>query len=246
MSGLANWRVVLALGLATVCLAMAQDSRAPEKPEAWSTKTFDLKYVDPEQIREIFSGQSHVMEADRDLKLLTARGSAAFLKEVEEIIKRLDVPQPTPLNTQITVYLLAAAAQAPSGVALPAELKALEKELPAKVADIRMLRVRTGQSAETLGAEAAAAPAVSLARIRVDSSAVNPSGKGDVVSLNGLKIWINAPPTDPAALTTKNPKTEPDVAADLDLIPNEAAVVAKIGVDKPLAVVVRVVVVRTP
>jgi len=179
--------------------------------------------------------------------LLTARGSAAFLKEVEDTIRRLDVPPPLPPNTQITVYLIAAAAQAPTGVALPAELKALEKELPGKVADLQMLRVRAGQSGEAINTDVAgAAPAVSLARIRVDSSSVSAGAKGDVVSLNGLKIWINIPPADPTAPGAKTPRAEPDVTADLDLIPNEAALVAKIGVDKPLAVVVRVVVVRTP
>lgn len=218
----------------------------PQSGEAWSTRTFDLKYLDPEQIRRVFSSQSHVMNADRELKLLTARGSAAFLKEVEDTIKRLDVPPPLPPNTQITVYLLAAAPQALTGVALPPELKAIEKDVPAKMADIQMLRVRAGQSAETAAASVApGATSVSISRIHVDSSAVNPGGKGDVVSLNGLKIWLNIPPADPAAAPApKNPKTEPDVSADLDVNPDEASVVAKIGVDKPLAVVVRVSVVR--
>ncbi len=253
-----DWRIaLLALGLAARWVLGAQDAKAPSSPpppaaaqptasEAWTTKTFDLKYVDPEQIRGVFSGQSHVMEANRELKLLTARGSAAFLKEVEDTIKRLDVPPPLPPNTQITVYLIAAVPQAPTGVSLPPELKALEKELPAKLADMQMLRVRAGQSAETTaGSEPPAAPAVSLVRVRVDSSSVNQGPKGDVVSINGLRVWINIPPTDPASSpTAKTPKTEPDVAADLDLNPNEAAIIAKIGVDKPLAVVVRVSVVR--
>lgn len=239
----------LALFLAAVFVLTAQapanpGNSAPAGPEAWTTKSFDLKYVDPEQVRSVFSSQSYVMQANRDLKILTARGPASFLKEVEDTIKRLDVPPPIPPNTQITIYLLAAAPQAGAGTALPAELKALEKELPPKVADLQMLRVRAGQSAETTSAEPAAAPAVSLSRVRVDSSSVNPGAKGDVVSLNGLKVWIHIPPADPAAPAAKTPKTEPDVSADLDLTPNEAAVVAKIGVDKPLAVVVRVSVVR--
>ena len=205
---------------AAACLIYAQDPKpatpAPPSPqngnalpsvnEPWTTKTFDLKFIDPEQVRNVFSGQSHVMEANRDLKLLTARGSAAFLKEVEDTIKRLDVAPPLPPNTQITVYLLAAAPQAPAGTALPAELKALEKELPAKMADMQMFRVRAGQPGETTSAEAAPAPAVSIYRIRVDSSSVNPGPKGDVVSLNGLKIWLNIPPPIPPLLQLCPPK----------------------------------------
>jgi hypothetical protein len=249
--------------LAFSSLAVAQDAKAPPPSpppvattppaplnsilppnESWTTKTFEMKYIDPEQVRGVFSGQSHVMEANRELKLLTARGSAAFLKEVDDTIKRLDVAPPLPPNIQITVYLLAAAPQAPTGSALPAELKALEKELPGKMADMQMFRARAGQAGETTGAEAAAAPAVSLARMKVDSTSVNPGAKGDVVSLNGLKIWINNPPADPTAPAAKTPRTEPDVSADIDLAPNEAVVMAKIGVDKPIAVVVRVGVVR--
>jgi hypothetical protein len=250
--------IVLALGLLAASILTAQDktktppngpppgASAPQPAnETWTTKTFELKYMDPEQVRRVFSGQSHVMDANRELKLLTARGSPAFLKEVEDTIKRLDIAPPTPPNTQVTVYLLAAAPQAPAGTALPTELKALEKELPAKMADMQMFRVRAGQGGETTGAEAAAAPAVSLARIRVDSTSVNPGPKGDVVSLNGLRIWINIPSADPTAtIAVKTPKTEPDVSADIDLPPNEAVVVAKIGVEKPIAVVVRVAIVR--
>jgi hypothetical protein len=233
-----------------LCLTqiLAAQTPAPAQPPAlpppgantWTTKTFDLKYINPELIRNVFSSQSYVMDADRDLKLLTARGSAAFLKQVEDTIKRLDVPPPIPPNTQITVYLLATAPQAPGGVALPPELKALAKELPAKMADMEMLRLRVGQTGETVaGAEPPPAPSVSLTRILVDSAAVNPGPKGDIISLNGLKIWVNNPPADPNAPAAKTPKTEPDVAANIDLTPNQAAIVAKIGVEKPIALVVR-------
>ena len=81
--------------------------------------------------------------------------------------------------------------------------------------------------------------------MRVDSTALNPGPKGDIVSVNGLKVWINIPP-DPNATPAapKTPKNDPDVTADIDVAPNEAVVVAKVGVDKPLAVVVRVGVVK--
>jgi hypothetical protein len=253
MNSFANWGLILLLGLACTFALNAQNGKTPASQpasqpsvnEGWTTKTFDVKYIDPEQVREVFSSQSHVMEANRELKLLTARGSATFLREVEDTIKRLDVPPPLPPNTQITVYLIATAPQSPTGVALPAELKALEKDLPAKMADMQMLRVRIGQGAETAAnSEPAAAPAVSLSRIHLDSSSVNQGPKGDIVSINGLKVWINIPPADPASAAAKTPKTQPDVAVDLDLNPNEAAIVAKIGVDKPLAIVVRASVIR--
>jgi hypothetical protein len=240
-------RLMLALGLASLSAIYGQDPKpaSPPSDAAWITKTFDVKYIDPEEVRSVFASQSHVMEANRDLKLLTAHGTPAFLKDVEDTVKRLDVAPPPPLDTEITVYLMAGAVQAPTGKALPPELSGLAKELPAKLADMQMFRVRAGQPGEATSTPAEGATAVTLTRIRVDSTAVNPGPKGDVVSVNGLKVWINIP-ADPAATASaaKNPKNDPDVSADIDVAPNEGVVVAKVGVDKPLAVVVRVVVVK--
>ncbi len=245
-------RLALAVGLASLAALDAQDPKPAGPPpgatpgdSAWVTKTFDVKYIDPEEVRKVFASQSYVMEANRELKVLTAHGSAAFLKEVEDTIKRLDIPPPAPGDTEITVYLLAGAVQAPTGKALPAELSALAKDLPPKLADMQMFRVRVGQSGETTSAPPAGATAVTLTRMRVDSTAVNPGPKGDILSVNGLKVWINIPADPNATATTpKTPKNDPDVTADIDLVPNQAAVVAKVGVDKPLAVVVRVGVVK--
>jgi hypothetical protein len=245
-------RLMLVLGLAMLSAIYGQDPKpanpppsAPSGDPAWTTKTFDVKYIDPEEVRKVFSSQSYVMEANRELKVLTAHGSPAFLKDVEDTIKRLDIPPAVPGDTEITVYLLAGAVQSPTGKALPAELSALAKELPAKLADMQMFRVRVGQSGETTSAPPDATTGVTLTRMRVDSTALNPGPKGDIVSVNGLKVWINIPP-DPGATAgaPKTPKTDPDVAADIDVAPNEAVVVAKVGVEKPLAVVVRIGVVK--
>jgi len=236
-------RLMLVFGLVSLPPIYGQDPKPanPSGDAAWTTKTFDVKYVDPEEVRKVFSSQSYVMEANRELKVLTAHGSPAFLKEVEDTIKRLDIPPPVPGDTEITVYLLAGVVQAPTGKALPAELSALAKELPAKLADMQMFRVRVGQSGETTSAPPEGATGVTLTRMRVDSTALNPGPKGDIVSVNGLKVWINIP-ADPSA--PKTAKTDADVTADIDVAPNEAVVVAKVGVDKPLAVVVRVGVVK--
>ena len=115
-----------------------------------------------------------------------------------------------------------------------------------KLADLQMLRVRAGQAGETTSAAGASSTGVALSRIRVDSTAVNPGAKGDIVSLNGLRIWLNIPaaPDAPPSRSSIPGKNEPDVTADIDVAPDEPVVVAKIGVEKPLAVVVRVGVVR--
>jgi hypothetical protein len=219
----------------------------PRLAEKSDTQTFQLKYIDPERLRDMFSGRSFVMEADRDLKTLTAHGPPAFLKEVEDSVKRFDVPAPPPANLQITVYLLTGAAQAPTGTAVPAELAAIGKELPAaKLADSQMIRIREGLGGEAAGV-AGTGTSARLARVRLQAAYLTPGPKGDEVSINGLQVWLDVPSVPPA--TTPPPTiisqsiSQPDVAVDLDLQQNQPAEVARIGLEKPVVVVVKAAVV---
>jgi hypothetical protein len=223
---------------------------APAKPASATgiaenqTKSFDVKFVDPEQFRALFSSRSFVMEANRDLKVLTVHGPPAFLKEVEDAIKRFDVPPLPPANVQIVVYLLTTAEQAPAGVALPTELAAMSKEFgskPPKLADIQVLRVREGQTGQVVG-PATKPDAASLSRVWLQTALVTPGLKGEMVSLYGLRIWMSVP-AEPGATNTQL-KADPDVAADVDIPPNQAVMVSKVGVDKPVMVVVRATVIR--
>jgi hypothetical protein len=218
----------------------------------WSSKTFEFKYIDPEQVRDLFSDRSFVMEANHDLMSLTAHGSAAFLKEVEDAVKRFDVPPPPPGNIQITVSLLTIAAQAPTGRPLPKELSAIGKELTmagapgVKLADSQMMRVRVGGPGEALGL-AGAPEAASLSRIRIQSASLTPGPKGDLISLNGLRVWFSIPAATPEAAPApgaKPDKTDADISVSVDLNQNQAAVVSNAGTDKPVVVVVRASVVQ--
>jgi hypothetical protein len=225
-------------------------------PNDWASKTFAIKYVDPEQLRTIFSGRSFVMEANRDLMSLTVHGTPAFLKEVEDAVKQFDVPPPLPENIQITVCLLTVAAQAPTGRALPVELSAIEKELAKagtqamRLADSQMMRVRAGGPAEAVGL-ANRPDSASLARIRIQAASVTPGPKGGLISLNGFRVWLNLPATPAAANTAEisppvtNPdKTDADISVNLDVSQNQAVVVSNAGTDKPVVVTVRASVVR--
>ena len=217
--------------------------------EEWGTKAFEVKYVDPERLRQIFSGRSFVMEADRDLKLLTAHGSPAFLREVEETVKRFDVVPPVPANIQVTIYLLTAAAQSPLGSPLPIELALIGKELIAngsqalRLADSQMIRLREGQAGEA--ADLIKSPETSkLSRIRIQSASLIPSGKtGGAISLNGLSIWLDIIPdalgTIPSAV-----RTDADVSANIDVEQDNPVIVSKAGVNKPLVIVLRAAVIH--
>jgi len=234
------------LGLALLSILSAQDLSKPAQaapPDAWGTKTIQVKYVDPEQLRRMFSGQSYVMEADRDLKVLTVHGPPAFLKEVEDTVKRFDIAPPLPANIQITVYLLAVAEQASPSGALPPELAALAKDLKAsgpqelKLADSQMVRVRAGWPAEAMGSATSPPTAATLSRIQLGSVSVHPDPKGNVISLDGLRVWLNVP-SGPEAPRAES-KSNGDVVADIDVAESQAIGVARTGIDKPLVVIVR-------
>jgi hypothetical protein len=199
-------------------------------------KTIQLKYLDPDALREVFSGRSYVMQVNRGLKLLTVSGPPQFLNEVEETGKRLDVAPAGPANIEITVYLLATTAQAPSARSLPMELQSVAKTLDSsggsslRLVDSEMLRVREGKTGEVSFAESASS-GVNLASISVQAASVISGAKGDLVSLNGLQCRINK--------SSGQASSSGDVTANIDLAQNQAALVAKAGVEKPLVIVVR-------
>jgi len=187
------------------------------------------------------------MEADRNLGILTVHGPSTFLKEVEETVKRFDVAPPLPANIQITVYLLAVSEQASSFGSLPPELAAIEKELKTasgslRLADCQMVRIRAGQPVEAMGSTPSSPAAVTLSRIRLESASVHSDPKGDAISLDGLRVWLNIPPTQDSPRVEA--KSNADVAADVDVTQNQAVIVAKTGIDKPLVVIVRATVLR--
>ena len=103
-----------------------------------------------------------------------------------------------------------------------------------------MIRVRAGQPAEAMGfltSPTSPPTAATLSRIQLGSASVHPDPKGNVISLDGLRVWLNVPP-GPATPRTE-PKSNGDMVTDIDVAENQAVVVAKTGIDKPLVVVVR-------
>ena len=109
-----RWLVLFAV---IPALAAAQDGASGTD---WGSKTIELKYLDPEQLRDVFAGRSFVMQTNRDLKTLTVSGPAQFLQDVDQTAKRLDVaPAATP-DIEVTVYLLTANVQGASPNDLPA------------------------------------------------------------------------------------------------------------------------------
>ena len=235
--------VVVFAGLALLPAMMAQDSPPPvaAAPGGWSSQTIQLKYVGAEQVRRVFSGQSYVMQVDYEQNSLTVRGPRAFVTDVEETAKRLDVAPPVPKNIEITIYLVGAVVPVVPAVELPSELTALNKEIKAtmgvqsfRVVDSQVIRVRSGTSgnATSLGPQQDGLAAFSS--FRFQSVTIIP---GNAIGVNGLQLGLNIP----AKATSTPPQlgAEIGIAADIDVMENQPTIVRRAGTDKPLIVIVR-------
>lgn len=225
---------------------------AAQSPD-WGTKTLEFKYLDPEQLRSLYPGRSYVMTANSALKMLTVNGPAQFLKEVEETGKRLDIA-PSPIaDFDVTFYLLATAAEAPSAPSLPSELASIGKELAAsagapqfKLADSQVFRLREGQPGEISFAESPA-NTTALKRVRIQSAFVSHDtleSKRNLISLNRMQCWLSRSTPPQAAAPLAPTSHEGDITASIDVEGNQPVVVARAGTDKPLVLVVRATVAR--
>ena len=219
--------------------AVVKTSKAPG--EIWGSKTFELKYVDAEEIRQFFSGRANVIQTDERFNVLTATGPTGFLSEVEATIQRFDVPPAIPQNVQMTFYVIAPAGQVTGGVKLPPELAGMESQLGLpggasglRVADTQVVRVRAGEAAEAVGLTAGADGFPTISQIRFRWASVGSRNGKSVVSVEGLQVQFNVPGLRPEA-----GKPGSRIAADLDLPAQQGVVLTRGGADKPYVLLVR-------
>src|ERR1700716_2006690 len=92
------------------------------------TRVFQFKYVDARALQKLLSSYGRI-EIDPELKALTitARDNTV-MSEIEQVIKRFDVPPPPVKNIEVTIYLMSALGT-PSPGAVPSELEAVVKQL---------------------------------------------------------------------------------------------------------------------
>ena len=107
-------KLAILILFAGVCCLQAEDQAV--------TRVFQFKYADARALQRVLSQYGHV-ETDPTLKALTITArDMNVMSEVEQIIKRFDVPPPPVLNVDVTIYLMSALAT-PSSGAVPPELE---------------------------------------------------------------------------------------------------------------------------
>jgi hypothetical protein len=169
------------------------------------TRVFQLKYADPRSLSVLLS-QYGLVKSDQTLKAvtITTRDNTALL-EVEQIIKRFDVPPPPPppvQNIDVTIYLMSALGT-PSSGAVPPELEPVVKQLKNtfsykgyQLIDTEVMRVRAGQGGEVSGV-VNGAPAVegnkTISQVKFRSASVSTDEKGRAIRIDGLKVGLRIP-----------------------------------------------------
>ena len=193
--------------------AFAADAVAPVGDQ----RMFVLKYTDAAKLRKLFSRYSYPMSSNRDYNVLTVTGPAGFQAQVEAAIKLFDVAPDPPKNIELAIYLITTK-ETPGSLPLPKELDG--KYRGYRLADSQVIRIRTGQPAESSGLAL-------LAQVRFRGASIGPGEKDRVISIDGLRVQLKAP--DTASLST-----------DIDLRENQPAVIGKTNPDGLLVAVARV------
>jgi hypothetical protein len=118
-------------------------------------KLIELKYVDAHLIRPLLDGFNARVNVGSSQRLFTVIGSKEVVAEIEEMIKKIDIPEH---DVELTVYMLLAGTQADGTAPLAPDLDPVIKQLKGvfsyrayRLLDSFVLRVREGHTADSNG-----------------------------------------------------------------------------------------------
>lgn len=176
--------------IAIAGLACAQEASTAQKP-TMVQKLIELKYVDPDRVRNLLNLPGVAMHADGTLHAISVWGTSEAVAAVEEMIKKIDV---APQNIELTVYLVSGSAQAPEDV--PKDLASTVKQLHAlfpykgyHVLESFVLRNREGRQAGTSGT----LPGMNSSYSFDYRSATISPGTPRMVHLDGMMLNVSTP-----------------------------------------------------
>ena len=184
-----------------ILFAMASCLQAEDQA---ATRVFQLKYADPRALSRLLMPYGRVdYDSTGLLKALTVTArDNTVLSEIEQIIKRFDVPPPPVQNIDVTIYLMSALGT-PSSGAVPPELEPVVKQLKStfsykgyQLIDTEVMRVRAGQGGEVSGVVNGApsvGPNKTLSQVKFRSALVSTDEKGRAIRIDGLKVGLRIP-----------------------------------------------------
>ena len=174
----------------------------------WQTKIFQIKYVEPGELRRALSMfRADMNESGGSLRVLSVRAPKEIMPAIEDAIKRLDVQPSSPSRSaDLTVYILMASDQPDTTTALPPALQPVVNQLRSvlaykgyQLADTLIARGADGRDIQLRGAlpiaipglpntpPAPVNPSYSLSgRFRIE----NPDGKAPTLRLTGMQFMM--------------------------------------------------------
>ena len=210
------------------------EERARQEVEQrdWETKLFQIKYVDPGELRGALSMfRSNISYSGGALRVLSVRAPKEIMPAIEDAIKRLDVPMPRK-DAELTIYVLLASEQ-PSAVQLPATLQPVVNQLKNvlsykgyQLVDTLIARGReTNTNTVLLGAlpvEHAPFPGNVTYRFGARFRVMNPAdGKEAVLRLENMQFQLNVP------IDTAGHTTDLQINTDVEIPRGQQVVVGK-------------------
>jgi hypothetical protein len=205
------------------------------KADVEVSRVFQLKYADANRVRSMLLGANEVV-ADQQMKTIAVRAPKSKMDEIEQIIKRFDVPPPPVPNVEVTIYLMSALAQ-PAATALPPELDGVVKQLKStfsykgyELIDTQIIRVRAGKGGEASGmvGRVAAGPKT-INQVKFDEATISTDEKGSAIHLRGLKVGLRIPI---AATGQKQYQyLDTGISTDVDVHVGQKVVVGKTNMD---------------
>jgi hypothetical protein len=104
-------------------------ARQAEEERQWETKIFQVKYVDPDELRRALSMfRGNVAYSGGALRVLSVRAPKEIMPAIEDAIKRLDVPAPRK-DAELTIFVVLASDQVDPSSPLPASLQPVVAQL---------------------------------------------------------------------------------------------------------------------
>jgi hypothetical protein len=204
----------------------------PARAEEPIIKLIELKYADVHLIRPLLGGYSAHINAGASDRVFTVAGTKEVVAEIEEMIKKLDVPEP---DIELTVYMLVASAQPDGTTALAPELDPVIKQLKGvfsyrayRLLDSFVLRARVGHGADSDGfltALAANMPggAQTTYSFFFRNSAISGVDKNRVVRLDDVRLRVRVPHASGGGVNY----SESAIHTDFDVREGQKVVVGK-------------------
>lgn len=235
------------LALAMLSLPSAAQEKKEETPQTPArhrvTRIIEVRYVDVERVANLVRPFGVNTSVDRDMKVITVTGMEPEVAEVEEAVKRLDVPPPTPKNIDLTAYLLVASQQADGSANVPVELRDVITQLKSVMSyksfsllNTVQTRTRDGKGAHVEGMTAGGSVEGRQASFvfRFGAAEISGGDKISVIRINGLSLNLKLPaPSPPGVPAITNAMTDAVISTDIDVREGQKVVVGKTTFDSP-------------